>query len=184
MRKLFLLLSYVVVFVLLISACGNKQDSAPNAEDTAKDFGKKFIKTLYDVDDPDIYQRNFTSTDDAEEIADAIKDYQGEFSLYLTEDELEFLTNSRFLFMPLEAAGNLNNTINVQNITFDKYDADQAEGDAFKFEHSFALVFKDEEGNEVNEVTIEGQMTIIDTDNGLKIDRYYDGGIPMEIIKP
>jgi len=39
----------------------------------------------------------------------------------------------------------------------------------------------DQDGNEVEEFDITGQMTVIETEDGLKIDRYHDSKIPVEM---
>lgn len=64
-------------------------------------------------------------------------------------------------------ANRLNNNLSVQDISIEKSD-DQ------NFDHTFTLIFTDQDGNKVDEEEMKGQMTIIDTEDGLKIDRYYD----------
>ncbi|WP_330949692.1 hypothetical protein [Virgibacillus sp. MG-45] len=63
----------------------------------------------------------------------------------------------------------------MQNIKFEKNEQDQAKSESFDFNHSFTLIFTDPEGNEVDKVELKGQMTIINSDNELKIYSYYDG---------
>jgi len=116
--------------------------------------------------------------------AESLIDAQEEFLSYLTEDEFEELANRRFFLMPLEAASVQNSTISVQNIELEQYDRDQDESNSIDFDHSFTLIFTDQEGNEIDEVEIKGQMTIVETENGLKIDRYYDSEIPMDMLNP
>ena len=174
MRKLFVLLYYSVALLFLVSACGNTEDDSSDFTDTAVGLGEEFIKELYIIDDPSF------DFDSSESMIDA----QNEFSSYLTEKEFEELAVRRFFLMPLEAASKQNSTIAVQNIEFEQYDRDQEESNSLDFDHSFTLIFTNQEGNEVAEIEIKGQMTIVDTENGLKIDRYYDGEIPVDMLSP
>ncbi|HLR68406.1 MAG TPA: hypothetical protein VK105_14975 [Virgibacillus sp.] len=184
MRKLFVLLCYSVALLFLVSACGNTEDDSSDFTDSAVELGEEFIKELYIIDDPSF------EFDSSESMIDA----QNEFSSYLTEKEFEELAIRRFFLMPLEAASKQNSTIAVQNIEFEQYDRDpdvtveeyndRAESESLDFNHSFTLIFTDQEGNEVEEVKIKGQMTVVDTEDGLKIDRYYDSEIPVDLLYP
>ncbi|WP_106495773.1 hypothetical protein [Lentibacillus sp. Marseille-P4043] len=154
MRKLFVLLCCSVSLLFLVSACENQ-------EDAATELGEKFIKELYSVDDPSV---------DAKKMGiEELMDFQDNFSSYFTKKEFEDLEKIRFFTIPQEVANKLNNKISVQRISIKKSDGDQ------NFEHTFTLIFTDQDGNKVDEEEMKGQMTIVDTKNGLKIDRYYDG---------
>ncbi|MGY0692349.1 hypothetical protein ACW2QC_06065 [Virgibacillus sp. FSP13] len=153
MRKLFVLLCSVAL-LFLVSACENKEDNASGV-------GEEFIKELYNVDDPSVDVKKMS--------IEEIIDLQDNFSSYFTKKEFEDLKKIRFFTIPQEVANKLNNKISVQNISIKKSDGDQ------NFEHTFTLIFTDQEGNKVDEEEMKGQMTIVDTKNGLKIDRYYDG---------
>lgn len=108
--------------------------------------------------------------------AESLNDIQNDFSSYLTEKEFEKLANKRFFLMPLGAASK-------QNSEIEKSNHDQ-EGNSLDLDHSFTLLFIDSEGNEVEEVKINGQMTVIYTENELKIDRYDESEIPKELLCP
>lgn len=151
MRK-FLLLLCTIGLLFLISACNNH-------EANANDLGQKFINDLYTIDDQ--------SGDITDMSVEELIDFQNSYSSYFTKKEFENLEKIRFFTIPLEVANKLNNKISVQDIFIEKID-DQ------NFEHTFTLVFTDQDGNKVDEEEMKGQMTIIDTKNGLKIDRYYD----------
>ncbi|CDQ40561.1 MULTISPECIES: hypothetical protein [Virgibacillus] len=172
MRKLFVLLCYSGALLFLVSACGNTDEDASDSTNTAVGLGQRFIEELYSVDNSSFDYNGMT--------AESLIHAQNEFSSYFTEKEFEELANKRFFLMPLEAASNQNNTISVQNIEFEKTGGDPEESNSLDFDHSFTLIFKDQEGNEQDKVKIEGQMTVIDTENGLKIDRYHDSEIPIE----
>ena len=176
MRNLFVLLCSSVALLFLVSACNTTEDNSSNFTDSAVAFGEGFIKETYSIDEakPDYNDMS----------AESLIDAQEEFSSFLTEDEFEELANRRFFLMPLEAASVQNSTISVQNIELKQYDRDQDESNSIDFDHSFTLIFTDQEGNEVDEVEIKGQMTIVETENGLNIDRYYDSEIPMDMLNP
>jgi len=183
MRKPWLVFCYTAAVVLLVSACGNAANSSENTEESAKEAGSKFVEKLYNVDDPDFYEKNFVSTDDDRNRAKAINELKEEFSPYLTETELKSLTDTGFLFRPLEAANNQENTITVEDLTFKKTDMDKV-SKKVDFEHSFHLIFEDEEDEEVEDVKMKGQMTVVNTEDGWKIDRYYDDDLPIEMFNP
>lgn len=149
-----------VVILFLVSACGSKEEGEV-------DLGERFIKELYNVDDSnfDVNRMN----------VEQLIDYQNKFSVYFTEKEFENLANKRFFLIPLEIANKQNNEIVVQNIVLKKADRAQKENNSFDFDHSFTLIFIDEDGENIDEIEIKGQMSIVNTENGLKIDRYYDG---------
>lgn len=181
MRKLLLFVCFSIV-LLFISACGNeeksKEDSSAELEstdisDSAREFGEKFIKVLYTIEDTDF------DLDDPENM----QEYQDEFASYFTEDEFEALNNKRFFLMPQEVAAKQENTIDVKDIELEA--SDDSEGDdSIEFEHSFTLIFKDEDGKEVDNAELAGQMVIENMDDDLKISRYYDEGIPKELLHP
>src|SRR5699024_7146244 len=143
-----------------------------------------FMKKIWkNVDDPDFYEKNFVSTDDDRNRAKAINELKEEFSPYLTETELKSLTDTGFLFRPLEAANNQEYTITVEDLTFKKTDMDKV-SKKVDFEHSLHLIFEDEEDEEVEDVKMQGQMTVVNTEDGWKIDRYYDDDLPIEMFNP
>jgi len=151
--KKFLFLLCTIGLLFLISACNNHEDNANN-------LGQKFINDLYIIDDQSVDIKDMS--------VEELIDFQNSFSSYFTKKEFENLEKIRFFTIPLEVANKLNNKISVQDISIEKSDGDQ------NFEHTFTLVFTDQDGNKVDEEEIKGQMTIIDTKNGLKIARYYD----------
>ncbi|WP_188455732.1 hypothetical protein [Virgibacillus oceani] len=152
----------------------DKDESERAFENSAIELGEEFIKTLYNVDDPSFDVKKLSIK--------KLIDYQNNFSFYFTKKEFEDLRNNRFFTIPQEAANKLNNKISVQNIKFEKYEQDQSESNSLDFNHSFNLIFTDLEGKQVDKVKINGQMTIVNTGNGLKIDRYYDGKTLMNIL--
>ena len=167
MRKLFVLLFCSVSLLFLISACENK-------EDTSAELVEEFLKEFYNVED--------SSVDLDEMNEEQLIDHQNKFSTYFTEKEFNDLANKRFFLIPQEVASKKDNTISLQNIKFEKDEQDQSESESLDCNHSFTLVFNDSEGNEADKVEIEGQMTIVDTEDGLKIDRYYDGETLKDIL--
>lgn len=176
MRRVFVLCCYAVALLLMISACGNTEDDASHSADDGVDLGKEFIEALYNIDDPSVDYNDMS--------IEATIAAQHEFSSYFTEEEFEALANKRFFLMPQEAALTQDSTISVENIVFEPYSRDETKSDSFDFEHSFTLLFTDQKGNEVDEVELEGQMTIVDTENGWVIERYYDSEIPAELLYP
>ena len=158
MRNLLFLICFSVILLFLVSSCDKK-------EDDAKEFGEEFIKELYNVDYPKM-DVNKMSTEQ-------LIEFQKDFSTYFTEKEFKELSIKRFFLIPLEVASELNNTISVQNIEIKK-DSEQEKGESIYFDHSFTLIFTDVDGKKGDELEVKGQMTIEDTENGFKIDRYYD----------
>lgn len=173
MRKIFSLFSYFIALLLFVSACGKKEEGSFNITESAAELGKEFINKLYSVEYPssNYYEMSVNSRMDA----------QNEFSSYFTEEEFKGLANQRVFLMPLEAATKQNSTISVQDITFDNY---KLKSEQIDFDHSFTLILTDTEGNETAEIEINGQMTVVDSKNGLKIDRYYDSQIPKDMLVP
>src|SRR5699024_2571975 len=159
------------LLLLSISACGTDDNSNSSGED-AKELGKEFVTELYTVDNAD------TNVSDME--IEETNEMQHEFSSYLTEDEFKNLANRRFFLMPLEAAYQNKTTISVQDVKLDEYESDMSENDELDFEHSFTLVLDDLK--EDKEIKITGEMTVIETEDGPKINRYYDTEIPGELI--
>ena len=168
MRKEFVLMCCSIALLFLVSACESKKDNAV-------ELGEEFIKELYNVDDPNV-NANEMSTEQLIEV-------QSEFSTYFTEKGFNELSSKRLFLIPTEVAFGLNNTIFVQHIAL-KEDRDQAKGKSLYFDHSSTLIFTDQDGKKVDEVEIKGQMTIVDTEDGLKIDRYYDGENLMDMLDP
>lgn len=159
MRKLFILSCCSVAFLFLVTACENKDPEA-------QQLGEKFIKELYKMDDPNV--------DISRMSTEQLIESQNKFSTYFTEQEFTNLTTKRFFLIPLEAASKQNSKISVQNISLKKAVQNQKEGNPLDFDHTFTLIFTDQDGNKIDEEEIKGQMSIVDTKNGLKIDRYYD----------
>ncbi len=167
MRKLFVLMS-CFVFVILLSGCDNNEDNAVK-------LGEEFIKKLYTVDDPD---RNVNKMSTRKHL-----EFQDGFSPYLTKDEFHKLIMERAFLTPREVAFWLNNTISIQNISLEEYSGLEKR-ESLYFNHSFTVIFTNQDGNKVEEEEITGEMTIIDTDDGLKIDRYYDDKNLMNMLNP
>ncbi|MEI3607675.1 hypothetical protein SPD48_18485 [Pseudogracilibacillus sp. SE30717A] len=84
--------------------------------------------------------------------------------------------------MPQDAANKQNETISVKQIEIEKYGG--AEEDTINFNHRFTIEFKDMKGITVDEVDMNGQMTVVKTADSLKIARYYDSHIPLEKLSP
>src|SRR5699024_4559519 len=87
MRKLWIVFCYTTAVVLVVIACGNAANSSESTEESAKQTGSKFVKKLYNVDDPDFYEKNFVTTDDDRNRAKAIYELKEDISPYLTETE-------------------------------------------------------------------------------------------------
>lgn len=167
MQRFFVLMCCSVVLLLLVSACEGK-------EDDEVDLGVKFINELYNIDDSsfDVNKMN----------AEQLIDYQNKFSTYFTEKEFNNLANKRFFLIPQEVASKQDNEIFVQNIVLKKADRGQKENNSIDFDLSFTLIFMNNEGENVDETEIKGQMSIVNTEKGLKIDRYYDGEILNDML--
>lgn len=161
MRRLFILLCFVGL-IFLISACGNEEKNATKV-------GEEFIEKLYKVDD--------TRVDLDQMSPEQLIEYQNSFSSYFTEKEFKNLEAKRFFLIPQEISSSLNNNISLENITIKESNKNQ------NFEHNFTLIFTDQDGNKTEEIEMKGQMTIVDTENGFKIDRYYDGAEKILINK-
>lgn len=172
MRKLQLVCCSAIVLLLFVSACSNEK----NSSDAAIEYGKEFIEKLYTIDAPTV---------DVEEMGiNFFLDYQNEFSPYLIKNEFDEMASKRLFILPLEIASNQNSTITVQNIHFEKYERDNAEENSLDFKHSFTLKFTNLDDNSEEEIEMTGQMTIMNEENELKIYRYYDSGIPAEMLNP
>lgn len=167
MQRFFVLMCCSVVILFLVSACESKEDNEVA-------LGERFIKELYNVDDANFDVNKM----DVEQLID----YQNKFSAYFTEKEFKNLANKRFFLIPLEVASKQGNEIFVQNIVLKKADRGQKENNSFDFDHSFTLIFIDKEGENVDEIEIKGQISIVNTENGLKIDRYYDGKTLIDLL--
>lgn len=167
MRKLFVLMC-CFVFIILLSGCDSNEDNALK-------LGEEFIKELYTVDNPDMNVNKMNTKQHIE--------LQDGFSPYLTKDEIQKLSIERVFLTPREVAFTLNNTISIQNISLEE-DSVQEKGESLYFDHSFTLIFTNQDGDKVDEKEIKGQMTIIETDDGLKIDRYRDSENLMNMLNP
>jgi len=170
--RTFLFLSCYSSILLIVSACGNTMDTT--LEDKAIEHGKEFITELYTINESDF---------DFEDV-EATLNLQEEFLPYFTDEEFENLKTKRFFIMPQEAANAQDSTISVGQIELDPYERDDTDSGVVDMEHEFTLVLTDEDETEVEEFEITGQMTVIETEDGLKIDRYHDSKIPVEIISP
>src|SRR5699024_1597500 len=103
MRKLLLLL-FCIISLLLITACGK--------EDQEINFGREFIKNIYNVD-KSIVDINNSGFED-------LIDLQNKFSSYFTEEEFTNLASIRFFLLPQEVSNKQNNKISVGDISFTK----------------------------------------------------------------
>lgn len=161
-----LFVGFMLFFLIIsVSACGNADEEF---KQEAMEVGESFLKTLYNEDATEF---------DVEDI-EIINDVTDEYSEYLTEDELDELTIRRFLLIPKEIAANQNMAIAIENIEWDTDESDDTEMD---FKHTFTLIFTDESGEVLNE-EMSGQMTVVKTDEGPKISRYHDTGVPEELL--
>ena len=161
MRKFFILLFCAIISLLLITACGDEKEN-PEIK-----LGEKFIKELYNVDDPSININNISIKE--------LIEFQNEFSSYFTEKEFKSLANIRFFLLPLETSSKENSKISVENISFTKSNDNQKEEKTTDFDFTFTLILTNQNENKVDEIEVKGQMSIIESKNGLKINRYYDG---------
>lgn len=167
MRRLLILMG-CSVFLILLSGCTDEKNDAV-------ELGEEFIKALYTVDNLEMNVSEMSTEQHIE--------FQDEFSFYLTNKAIQDLAIERVLLTPREAAQFLNNTISVQNISL-REDSVQGKDESFYFDYSFTLVFTDEDGKKVDEKEIKGQMTITNTDDGLKIQRYLDNAKLMDMLNP
>lgn len=176
MRKLFNPFLGLCFLLFLLSACSSMEEETPNFPDLAMNLSEEFIDTLYTVDDADFVTENSS--------AEEIIDIQNEYKPYLTGDEFEELSAKRLLSLPEEVASQLKNTISVEKIELEHNQQTEDEKDSVDLNHSFTLVFKDETENKVDEIELTGQMTVIDTKDGLKISRYHDTDELVEMYAP
>lgn len=170
MRKLLLSFITMILIIFLVSACSNE---GKKNEEEAIEVGEKFLETLYNEDDTEF---------DFEDV-NIINDITEEYTIYLTEKELDELTTTRFLFIPKEIATKRNLTLSIKDIDIAPYDRDEGASDEIDVTQIFTLVYTDEAGKDVEEEVIEGQMTLVKTKEGFKIDRYHDTGVPMELLE-
>lgn len=162
-----LVVSFILLLLIVsIGACSRDDDQF---EQEAMEVGEAFLETLYNEDDTEFDMEDIT-------IINEIKD---EYEAYLTKDELDELTTTRFLLIPKEVVTNQHLTIEIKNIEWNTDEKDDKEID---FEHTFTLIFIDEAGETVKEEDVNGQMTVIETDSGPKINRYHDTGVPDELL--
>src|SRR5699024_12292406 len=103
MRKLWLVFCYTAAVVLLVSACGNAANSSKNTEQSAKEAGSKLVEKLYNVDDPDLYEKHFVSTDYDRNRDKSINELKEKLSPYLKETKLKSLTDTEFFFRLFES---------------------------------------------------------------------------------
>src|SRR5699024_2408365 len=101
------------------------EQESTDISDSAREFGEKFIKALYTIEDTDFDLEN----------PENMQAYQDEFASYFTEDEFEALNNKRFFIMPQEVAAKQENTIEVKDIKLEASDNSE-EDDSIEFEHA------------------------------------------------
>jgi len=164
-----LVVSFIwLLLIVSIGACSHADDQL---EQEAMEVGEAFLETLYHEDDTEF---------DTEDI-EMINEIEDEYDEYLTEDELDELITRRFLLIPKEVAAHQHWMIEIENIEWDTDEKDDKEID---FEHTFTLIFTDEAGKTVKEEEINGQMTVVETDEGPKISRYHDTALPDKLLFP
>src|SRR5690625_1254198 len=159
MRKLFLLLFYIIISLLFMSSCGKEK------ENQEINLGEKFIKELYNVDEPSV-DINDSSPED-------LIEFQNKFSSYFTEDEFTNLASIRFFLLPQEVSNKQNSKISVENISFTKRTDHQNESTT-NFDFTFTLISTNHNQYIIDKFEVKGQMSIIESNNELKINRYYD----------
>lgn len=174
MRKPIIFMCYAMILLLFVSACSKTEDATSDHTDAAVELGTEFIEKLYNVDGND-----FDSDDE-----NSIIETQNEFSSYLTKEEFEDLSVRRFLTLPRQVASEESMIISVEDIKFEQNEDDKTDDkkDSNDFNHSFTLILKNEKSEQMEELEIDGQMSVEDTEDGWKISKYYDTGITNELL--
>ena len=157
MRKLLLLLFCTIISLLLITACGKENQEI--------NFGREFIKDLYNVDKPSVDINNSSVED--------LIEFQNRFSSYFTEEEFTSLASIRFFLLPQEVSNKQNSKISVENISFTKKTDHQNEKTT-DFDFTFTLILTNQDKDTIDKIEVKGQMAIIESNNAVKINRYYD----------
>lgn len=160
MQKKFSLLFFTVFSLLLITACENEM------KNPEINIGEKFIKELYNIDKPSIDIDNSSPEE--------LIEFQNKFSSYFTKEEFTNLANIRFFLIPQEVSNKQNIKISVEDISFIKNDNNQKEKKETDFDFTFTLILKNQNEDKIDEIEINGQMSIIESNNKFKISRYYD----------
>lgn len=148
-KLLILIIPFVTIF--FISAC--KQT---NFEDEALQIGKEYKEMQYTIKDyenpPDIAEKSKS---------------------YLTEDEYERTLANRVFGLITEAAVAHKMSIELGDITFEKYDTEN-EKNKIRLNYKMIIVGKENSGKERFRMKTKGQMTVIQTEDGKKISRDWD----------
>lgn len=144
----------------------------PLNKQEAKGFGENFIKKLYSANPSDIDFNNVES----------IPQYAEKFNLYLTDKEFDDLYNHRYLTLAPEIANKLNESLEVADVTLKVEDPLEGseENDEIKLSFQFQIHFLDENNERTDQAEIVGDMTIEESGETFKINRYYDRGFPVE----
>ncbi|MBT2690856.1 hypothetical protein J7I93_22210 [Bacillus sp. ISL-47] len=153
MKKLLILvIPFLTIF--FISAC--KQT---NFEDEALQIGKEYKEMQYTIKDyenpPDITEKSKT---------------------YLTEDEYERTLANRVFELITEAAVAQKISIEPEDIVFEKFDTEN-EKDKIRLNYKMIIIGKENSGEVRFRMKTKGQMTVIQTEDGIKISRDWDESI-------
>ncbi|MEI4790029.1 hypothetical protein WAX46_06815 [Bacillus sp. FJAT-53060] len=140
----------IVGVLLIVSACGK-----PSFKKEAAAFGESYKKAQYTVN----------RTDDLSDMKEKLK-------YYLTEHEYQEYTQDSMFPSVLEAAEDQDCQIELKNITFTPSDESD---DRIEFDYEMTIQFIDQKGKVKKEIEKKGQMTVIQTESGLKISRDWDG---------
>ncbi len=75
--------------------------------------------------------------------------------------------------MPQEVSNKQNNKISVGDISFTKKTDHQNEKTT-DFDFTFTLILTNQDKDTIDKIEVKGQMSIIESNNALKINRYFD----------
>lgn len=166
----------LLCFSLLLTACeevNTEKDTGSDGIETdkAKKLVTDFVEEVYTVEEP------LPQDAEPEEMLDIGESVRDD----LTEEEWEELHTKRFFLIPYEAADHENASLSVKDI---QVETDEETEEEVSLTHQFTVVLTNKESDEIREEELSGQITISNTKDGLKISRYYDKALPVELYSP
>ncbi|MGE6630358.1 hypothetical protein [Bacillus sp. NPDC077027] len=150
MNRKYTMMLVIVSVLLVVSACGKS-----HFKKEAIAFGESFKKVQYTVN----------RTDD-------ISNLKKQLQYYLTEHEYQEYTEDSMFPSVLEAAKDQDCQIKLKEIKFTPSDESD---DRIEFDYDMVIQLIDQKGKIKKEIEKKGQMTVIQTKDGLKISRDWDG---------
>ncbi|MGE6720939.1 hypothetical protein ACQKGD_26950 [Peribacillus frigoritolerans] len=176
LRKILYLLFLLVLFLGLVAACNKaavnekgeekegkpvKEQNVVNVEEAEKLF-KDYSTGLYTIKDP-------SNPPTFDEIAENIKEY-------LSEEQYDAEIANRKFQIPELVSNQINKSIEVQDVKLEE----QSKNDDGTIDYLYTTKFKVYDENESKIYEKEGELTISTTNNELKIDRDWSGGVKID----